>query len=83
VFAAESLLVGVIGVVLGLGAAALNLIGLQFALSDLFASTSVEVAWLTVLGVALLGVALAVLGAVLPAVVAGRASAAELAGLRE
>jgi putative ABC transport system permease protein len=83
VFAGESLLVGVIGVVLGLAAAALNLIGLQFALRDLFGSTSVQVPWLTVLGVALLGVALAVLGAVLPAVVTGRGSTAELAGLRE
>lgn len=75
VFAGESLLVALIGVLLAVLASGLNLIGLRFALDSMFATTAIELPWLPVIAVALIGVLLAVLGAVLPALVAGRGSA--------
>nr|WP_269329165.1 ABC transporter permease [Kineosporia babensis] len=83
VFAGESVLVGVIGVVLALIASGLNLIGLRFALSDMFGTTAIQMPWLPVIGITAVGLALAVLGAVLPALAAGRGPAAARAGLRE
>ncbi|MCE0537651.1 ABC transporter permease [Kineosporia rhizophila] len=83
VFAGESLLVGLIGVVLALLASGLNLIGLRFALGGMFGSTTIEIPWLPVVAIACVGLALAVLGAVVPALAAGRGPAGQRAGLRE
>ncbi|MBT0770091.1 ABC transporter permease [Kineosporia sp. J2-2] len=83
VFAGESLLVGLIGVILALVASALNLAGLRVALGGMFGTTSIEIPWTPVAGIALTGLVLAVLGAVVPALAAGRGPAGRRAGLRE
>ncbi|MFY1691589.1 FtsX-like permease family protein [Plantactinospora sp. WMMB782] len=83
VFAAESLLVAGVGVLLAVGASAVNLAGLRLALGQLVGATPVSVPWGTVAVITLVSAALAVLGAVLPVRLAFRSGAVELAGVRE
>ncbi|MFD0744466.1 FtsX-like permease family protein [Phytohabitans flavus] len=82
-FAAESLLVAGIGVVLALMASALNLAGLWIALSGLFGATPVVVPLGIVAGITAVAALLAVLGAVLPTSASLRAHAVALATARE
>ncbi|MFC0528360.1 FtsX-like permease family protein [Phytohabitans kaempferiae] len=82
-FAAESLLVAGIGVVLALMASALNLAGLWVALSGLFGATPVVVPVGIVAAIAAVAALLAVLGAVLPTSASLRASAVALTTARE
>ncbi|WP_422770147.1 FtsX-like permease family protein [Plantactinospora sp. WMMC1484] len=83
IFAAESLLVAGVGILLAVGASAVNLAGLRLALGQLVGATPVSVPWGTVAVIALVSAGLAVLGAVLPVRLALRSRAVELAGVRE
>jgi len=74
VFAAESLLVAGIGVILALLASALNLAGLGIALTTLFGTTPVVVPVAVVAAIAATATLLAVAGAVLPAAATLRAA---------
>ncbi|GAA4707757.1 ABC transporter permease [Phytohabitans rumicis] len=82
-FAAESLLVAGIGVVLALMASALNLAGLWVALTGLFGTTPIVVPVGIVAGIAAVAALLAVLGAVLPTATALRTRAVALTAARE
>lgn len=83
VFAAESLLVVGVGVLLAVGASAVNLAGLRLALGQLVGATPVTVPWGTVAVITAVSAVLAVLGAVVPVRLAFRSRAVELAGVRE
>ncbi|MGX7671967.1 FtsX-like permease family protein [Plantactinospora sp. DSM 117369] len=83
VFAAESLLVAGVGVLLAVGASAVNLAGLRLALGQLVGATPVSVPWGTVALITVISAGLAVLGAVVPVRLAFRSGAVELAGVRE
>ncbi|GIG91765.1 FtsX-like permease family protein [Plantactinospora endophytica] len=83
VFAAESLLVVGVGVLLAVGASAVNLAGLRLALGQLVGATPVTVPWGTVALITVVSAGLAVLGAVVPVRLAFRSRAVELAGVRE
>ncbi|MFC6020950.1 FtsX-like permease family protein [Plantactinospora solaniradicis] len=83
VFAGESLLVVGVGVLLAVGASAVNLAGLRLALGQLVGATPVTVPWGTVVLITAVSAVLAVLGAVVPVRLAFRSRAVELAGVRE
>ncbi|MEO3743139.1 FtsX-like permease family protein [Plantactinospora sp. B5E13] len=83
VFAAESLLVVGVGVLLAAGASAVNLAGLRLALGQLVGPTPVTVPWGTVAVITATGAVLALLGALLPIRLALRSGPVELAGIRE
>jgi putative ABC transport system permease protein len=83
VFAAESLLVVGVGVVLAIGASAVNLFGLWVALGQLVGATPITGPVGLVCLIVLISAVLAVLGAVVPVRLALRSGAVELAGIRE
>ena len=83
VFAAESLLVVGVGVVLAVAASAVNLFGLRLALGQFVGPTPITGPWGLVSLIVLVSAVLAVLGAVVPVRLALRTGAVELAGVRE
>ncbi|MFF8676473.1 FtsX-like permease family protein [Streptomyces sp. NPDC015237] len=80
---AESLLVVAVGMLLGLVVAGLNLAGMWGALRLLSVDTAVELPWTALGGVAASCAVLAVTASVVPAGLATRRRAGELAGTRE
>ncbi|MZE74450.1 ABC transporter permease, partial [Streptomyces sp. SID5789] len=80
---AESLLVVAVGTLLGLVVAVLNLAGMRGALGLLAVDTAVELPWAALGGVAASCAVLAVIASVVPAGLATRRRAVELAGVRD
>ncbi|MCF2128461.1 ABC transporter permease [Strepomyces sp. STD 3.1] len=83
VVGAESLLVVAVGALLGLAVAGLNLAGMWGALRLLSVDTTIELPWAALGGVAACCAVLAVVASVVPAGLAIRRPAVELAGARE
>ncbi|MFE1164000.1 FtsX-like permease family protein, partial [Streptomyces sp. NPDC058829] len=80
---AESLTVVVVGAVLGLVVAGLDLAGMRWALRLLSVPSATDLPWTALAGVVGTCAVLAVIGSVLPAATPLRRRAVELAGVRE
>jgi putative ABC transport system permease protein len=81
--AVESVMVVVVGAVLGAAVSAVNLLGVRTALGLLDVRSAIVVPWPTVGAVIAASALLAVLAATLPASFALRTRPVELAGMRE